>query len=100
MLVSDITTIVMCQKSNKKINLCSCCDGEDTSRSENETRLVADEPPGWAAAGVSDVADVPVPGSLPRHQGLPGVSSMAVHALMCLTAMISSRCCLTWKVKA
>jgi hypothetical protein len=31
---------------------CSCCD-EETSRSENETRLVAAGPPGWAAVVVA-----------------------------------------------
>jgi hypothetical protein len=68
---------------------CSCSDGEETSGSENETCLGAAGPPGWAAPGV---AVAPGLGGLPRHQGLPGVASMAVHALRQLMAMISSRC--------
>ncbi len=63
---------------------CSCCDGEDTSRSENKTRLVVTGPPG--------------PGSLLRRRGLPGMASMPVHALRLLTVMFSSRCP-TWRVK-
>jgi hypothetical protein len=57
---------------------CSCCDGEDTSRTENQTRLVAAGLPGCA---VASVAVAPGPGSLPRRCGLLGVASPAVHAL-------------------
>jgi hypothetical protein len=47
---------------------------EETSGSENETRLVSAGPPGRE------------PGSLPRRRGLPGVASTAVQALRRLTA--------------
>jgi hypothetical protein len=63
---------------------CSCCDFEETSGSENETRLGAAGPPG--------------PCSLRQRLGLPGVASTAMHALRRLLAMISSRCP-TWRVK-
>ncbi len=53
----------------------SCCDGEDTSRSENETRLVAAGPPGWAVASMTIV---PGPGGVPWHHGLPSLASTAV----------------------
>ncbi len=43
---------------------CLVCDGEETSGSENETRLEAAGPPQWATASV---AIAPGPGSLPRH---------------------------------
>jgi hypothetical protein len=73
---------------------CSCCDGEETSRYENETCLEAAGPPGRSARP-SHLG----PGGLSRHLGLPGVASTAVHALRRLTAMISSHCP-TWRVKA
>ncbi len=47
-------------------------EGEETCGSENETRLVAAGPPGWAVAGM---AAVPGPGGLPRHCGLSDVDS-------------------------
>jgi hypothetical protein len=54
-------------------------EGEETSGSENETRLVAAGPPGCE------------PGGLWRQRRLPGVESAAVQALMQLTAITSSR---------
>ncbi len=45
---------------------CSCCDGEETSGSENETRLEAARLPGPAAAGV---AIAPGPSGLSRRLG-------------------------------
>jgi hypothetical protein len=54
-------------------------EGEETSRSENETRLVAAGLPGYE------------PGGLQRRRGLPGVASAAVQALRRLTATTSSR---------
>ncbi len=54
-------------------------EGEETSRSENKTRLVAARPPGHE------------PGGLPRRHGLPGVASAAVQALRWLMATTSSR---------
>jgi hypothetical protein len=57
---------------------CSCCDGEETSGSENETRLEAAGSPGWVAAGATIA---PGSGGPPWHLGLPGVASTAVHAL-------------------
>ncbi len=54
-------------------------EGEETSGSENETRLVAARLPGRE------------PGGLPRQRGLPGVASAAVQALRRLTATTSSR---------
>jgi hypothetical protein len=54
-------------------------EGEETSGSENETRLVAAGPPGCE------------PGGLPRRHGLPGVVSAAVQALRQLMATTSSR---------
>ncbi len=54
-------------------------EGEETSGSENETRLVAARLPGRE------------PGSLPRRRGLPGVASAAVQALRRLTASTWSR---------
>jgi hypothetical protein len=53
-------------------------EGIETSRSENETRLVAARPPGHEPSG------------LPRRRGLPGLASPAVQALRWLTAMTSS----------
>ncbi len=61
---------------------CSCCNGEDTRGYENEAHLVAAGLSGWAAAGM---AVAPWPSGLPQHRGLPGVASMAVHALRQLT---------------
>jgi hypothetical protein len=55
----------------------SCCDADETSRSENETRLEAAGLPGQMAAGV---AVTPGPGSQPRHLGLPGMATTAMHA--------------------
>ncbi len=54
-------------------------EGEETSGSENETRLVAVRLPGRE------------PGGLPRRRGLQGVASAAVQALRRLTATTSSR---------
>ncbi len=54
-------------------------EGEETSGSENETRLVAAGPLGCK------------PGNLPQRCGLPGVVSAAVQALRELTATTSSR---------
>jgi hypothetical protein len=53
-------------------------ESEETSRSENKTRLVVARPPGRE------------PGSLLQQRGLPGVASAAVQALRQLTATISS----------
>ncbi len=61
-------------------------EGDDTSGSENETRLVAAGLPGRK------------PGSLPRRCWLPGSASAAVQALRQLTAMTLSQD-LTWMVK-
>jgi hypothetical protein len=61
-------------------------EGEETSRSENETRLVAARPPGLE------------PGGLPRRRRLPASASAAVPALRRLTVMTSS-CGLTQMVK-
>ncbi len=54
-------------------------EGEETSGSENEIRLVAAGPPGSE------------PGGLPWRHGLPGMASTAVQALKQLTATTSSR---------
>jgi hypothetical protein len=54
-------------------------EGEETSRSENKTHLVAAGLPGRE------------PGSLPQRLGLPGMASTAVQALRWLTATTSSR---------
>ncbi len=54
-------------------------EGEETSGSENETRLVAARLPGRE------------PGGLPRRRGLPGVAYAAMQALRRVTATTSSR---------
>jgi hypothetical protein len=54
-------------------------EGEETSRSENETSLAAARPPGHE------------PGGLPRQHGLPGVVSAAMQALRRLTVTTLSR---------
>jgi hypothetical protein len=54
-------------------------EDEETSGSENETRLVAAGLPGCEPSG------------LPRSRGLPGVASTAVQSLRQLTATTSSR---------
>jgi hypothetical protein len=59
---------------------------EETSRPENETRLVAAGLPGRE------------PGGLPQRRELPGLASAAVQALRRLTAMTSFRDP-TWIVK-
>jgi hypothetical protein len=54
-------------------------EGEETSGSENKTRLVAAGPPGRE------------PGGLPQRRGLPDVVSAAVQGLGQLMATTSSR---------
>ncbi len=54
-------------------------EGEETSGSENKTRLVAARPSEHETGG------------LPRRRRLPGVASAAVQALRRLTATTSSR---------
>jgi hypothetical protein len=53
-------------------------EGKETSRSENETHLVAARLPGRE------------PGSLPQQCGLPGMASAAMQALRQLTVTTSS----------
>ncbi len=60
-------------------------EGEKTSGSENETRLVAAGPPWWAVAGLAAALR---PGSQPQQSGLPGMVSTSVQAFRQLTETV------------
>jgi hypothetical protein len=62
-------------------------EGEETSRSENGTRLAADGPPGQA---VADLAAALGPGGLPWCRRLPGMASVYMQAFRRLTETTSS----------